>query len=364
MDILFFGTYDEVSHPRVRALREGCLAQGHRVAVCNRPIGVSTDERVRAVRRPWLAPALGWRVLRSWWALWRAGRRENPDVVVVGYLGHLDVHLARRRFREATLVLDHMVSLGDTVRDRGLAPHLPVARLLDAVDRAALRAADIVVVDTEEQADALPLAPTLVVAVPVAAPEAWHRTAPAADPLPGEPLRVVFFGLYTPLQGAPTIGRALGMLASCASIETTMIGGGQDRSESQRLAADNPRVHWVDWADAEGLPSIVSAHHVCLGIFDTGPKAARVVPNKVHQGAAAGCAIITSDTTPQRRILGRAASYVPPGDAAALATELRRLADDPAELTRLRTAAIDRARRELSPAAAISPLLTVLEDRR
>ena len=48
-------------------------------------------------------------------------------------------------------------------------------------------------------------------------------------------------------------------------------------------------------------------HDVCLGIFGTGAKAPRVVPNKVFQGAAAGCAIVTSDTAPQRRVLGDAA---------------------------------------------------------
>ena len=52
--------------------------------------------------------------------LWRAAAGLAPDVVVVGYLGHLDVHLARRRFPSSTIVLDHMVSLSGTLADRGL----------------------------------------------------------------------------------------------------------------------------------------------------------------------------------------------------------------------------------------------------
>ena len=82
---------------------------------------------------------------------------------------------------------------------------------------------------------------------------------------------------------------------------------GQDRAEAQRLAAGNPRVEWLDWVPAARLPELVARHDVCLGILGTGAKARRVVPNKVYQGAAAGCAVITSDTPPQRSALGDAA---------------------------------------------------------
>ena len=65
---------------------------------------------------------------------------------------------------------------------------------------------------------------------------------------------------------------------------------------------------------AAELPALVAGHDVCLGIFGSAAKAARVVPNKVFQGAAAGCALVTSDTPPQRRVLDGAAVLVPPGD--------------------------------------------------
>ncbi len=87
-------------------------------------------------------------------------------------------------------------------------------------------------------------------------------------------------------------------------------------------------MRWLDWVPAAELPALVAAHDVCLGIFGTGDKALRVVPNKVFQGAAAGCAVVTSDTAPQRRVLGDAAVLVPPGDADALADALLGLAGD------------------------------------
>ncbi|MFP5257256.1 MAG: glycosyltransferase [Acidimicrobiia bacterium] len=355
MRILFFGTYDERTHPRVRALREGLAARGHEVTSVNEPLGVSTSARVGAAKNPLRAPALGARVLRRWVRLWRRGAGLDPEVVVVGYLGHFDVHLARRRFRTAVLVLDHMVSLGDTVRDRGLGHRSPVARALDVIDRAALRVADVAVVDTEEQAAELPRRPRHLAVVPVTPPEPWLEVQPAAAPGSG-PLRVVFFGLYTPLQGAPIVGAALAELAERDDIEVTMVGTGQDLAATRQAACPNPNVRWIDWVASDQLPTLVASHHVCLGIFGTTPKSQRVVPNKVLQGAAAGCAIVTSDTPVQRRLLGDGACYVPAGDAAALASVLARLAADPDELIDRRRWMTQRMRRDLTPHSAAEPL--------
>jgi glycosyltransferase involved in cell wall biosynthesis len=101
---------------------------------------------------------------------------------------------------------------------------------------------------------------------------------------------------------------------------------------------------------------LVASHDVCLGIFGTGDKALRVVPNKVFQGAAAGCAIVTSDTAPQRRALAEAAILVPPGDPDALAAALLRLATGRAELIRLRQQAHQLAQQQFAPEQIVAPL--------
>jgi SAM-dependent methyltransferase len=115
-------------------------------------------------------------------------------------------------------------------------------------------------------------------------------------------------------------------------------------------------VHWLDWVPAADLPALVAGHDVCLGIFGTGDKALRVVPNKVFQGAAVGCAVVTSDTAPQRQALGDAAVLVPPRSPEALVTALLRLADDRAELVRMRRQAHDLAREQFAPERIVAPL--------
>lgn len=356
MRILFFGTYDVRSHPRVRVLQEGFDALGDDVQECNVPLRVDTRWRVRLLRRPWLLPLLVLRVGAAWWTLWRRSRtvRGPIDAVVVGYLGHFDVHLARRLWPRTPVALDHLTSAEDTAWDRGV--HRPqLVGALHRLDARAVAVADVPFVDTAANRGLLPAeSRDRAEVVAVGAPLAWFREPRTRD---GSSLRVVFFGLYTPLQGTPIIGEALDLLRERdLGVRVTMVGRGQEYGLTRRLAADNRDVRWIDWVRAERLPALVAGHDVCLGIFGSGPKALRVVPNKVYQGAAAGCAIVTSDTLPQRAALGPAGIFVPPGDAEALAGVLADLAVDPKRVLHARAAAHRRALEGFMPAQVVAPL--------
>jgi glycosyltransferase involved in cell wall biosynthesis len=375
MRTVIFGTYDTATHPRIATIAEGLAARGFDVAECNIPLGLSTADRVDMLAKPWKAAGLAVRLGNRWLSLaLRARKLGQPDAVVVGYLGHFDVHLARLLYRrgKVPIVLDHLISAAGTAKDRRIAGGGLKTRLLTLIDSAALRAADIVVVDTEEHLETVPAKyRAKAVVVHVGAPAPWFAAArheaaqheagaESAVADPGAPLKVVFYGLYTPLQGTPVIGEALGRLAG-APVEVTMIGRGQDEAETKRLAAANQSVRWLDWVPAAELPALVAAHDVCLGIFGTGDKALRVVPNKVFQGAAAGCAVVTSDTAPQRRVLGTVpqesgAVLVPPGDPAALADALLRLAEDRDTLLKLRHAAGQLAAERFTPEQVVGPL--------
>lgn len=357
--ILIFGTFDERRHPRTRVLREGLTEAGHDVEVLNVPLAFDTSARVALARRPWTAPLIAVRLLWAWAKLLaRSARVTRPDVVIVGYLGTLDVHLARLRFR-CPVVLDQLVTMGGTVRDRQLDRSGKLIKVLDWVDRRAVRSADLVIVDTAEQMELLPESQShKVMVVPVGAGNEWFTDHPGVA---GGTLRVVFFGLYTPLQGATFIGEAIRRVPNASTVEFTMIGSGQDLEATRRIIGHDDRVNWIDWVDVESLTLLVASHDVCLGIFGTTPKSQRVVPNKVYQGAAAGCAIITSNTPPQRRALGDAAMYVEPGDSDALALLIVKLADDRALLGILRRSAHDVATKRFAPNHLVSDLISRVE---
>lgn len=368
MRILFFGTYDVKAHPRVGVLAEGLRAHGHEVAECNAPLGLDTASRVAILAQPWRLPVLVGRLGSRWWALARGARRAaGPDVVVVGYMGHFDVRLARLLFRRKTIVLDHLIGASDTAKDRNLSGGGLKPKLLRAIDAGALKSADVIVLDTDEHLAALPDGHReRGVVVPVGAPDQWFAAAPdeaqRGTQDASAPLSVAFFGLYTPLQGAPVIGEALAKLAG-APVRVTMIGHGQEFDATRAAADGGCPTEWIEWVDSAKLPDLIAEHDVCLGIFGTGPKALRVVPNKVFQGAAAGCAVVTSDTAPQRRALGDGALYVPPGDPAALAETLLRLASDRVELAAARRRAYDAVRERFGCAAVVEPLVERLGGR-
>jgi glycosyltransferase involved in cell wall biosynthesis len=362
--ILGFGTYDTARHPRVGVILTGLRARGAEVVEANAPLRLSTAERVAMLRRPWRAHRLVRQILSRWWTIARCGRRAarkgRIDAVIVGYLGHFDVLLARLLFPRVRIVLDLLIFAADTARDRRVPAGIRMW-LLGLLDAGASACADVVLVDTAEHAAMLPARQQRKAAVvPVGAPAEWFAAGSGGT---GTELRVVFFGLFTPLQGTTVIGEALAQLAGRTDIRVTMIGTGQDTDAARTAAAANRHVTWLDWVAADRLPHMVADHDVCLGIFGTGPKARRVVPNKVYQGAAAGCAIVTSDTPPQRRALGDTAVFVPAGDAAALADALRGLADDRPRLAALRKASLSRATREFAPQAIVGTLHQLLQTR-
>lgn len=358
MRAVAFGTYDPDKSPRIQVLAEGLAGNGYEVTVCNAPVGFDSTVRVAMLRRPWRLLRLIPRLMASWVRLWVRGRRlRGAEIVLVGWIGSLDVRLARRLFPGSFLILDQLTTLEETAVDRRITRH-SVLRVLRSVDFAAQRAAGLVCVDTQEHLAEVPaFAQPKAVDVWVGAPESWFRKPTVTT---GPPLKVVFFGQYTPLQGAPVIGEALACLDGDPRIRVTMIGVGQELEATQAAARDAPNVQWLGWLCPDDLRAAVFTHDVCLGIFGTGRKALRVVPNKVFQGAAAGCAIVTSGTVPQRRALADAAMYVPPGDSGALAAALRQLADSPEEVERLRLAAYARAEERFRPERIVAQLAPYL----
>jgi glycosyltransferase involved in cell wall biosynthesis len=251
-------------------------------------------------------------------------------------------------------LLDHMIFAEDTARDRRAAKF--IAYMLRYLDRMALGLAEIIILDTAEHEKLVP--PGLrnrSVVVPIGAPELWLASDVSRigeETENAETLRIVFFGLFTPLQGIETIARSFLILKERGiPFSVTMVGRGQDYSLAREMLGELKEISWIDWLDETELLACVSKHHVCLGIFGSNAKSQRVVPQKLFLGAAAGCVVVTSDTPPQRRMFQDHAYYVKPGDANGLADTLARMALDPGKLSEQRLATQAFARESFHPGA-------------
>jgi len=318
MRVLYFGTYER-DYPR-----------NAQVISSLRRVGVDVRERHVAVwdgrRDNWRAgPGAAARLALAELRLLQRPRAEF-DAVIVGYPGHFDLTAARRAARGRPVVFNPLVSLSDTfVDDRGrFRAGSPAARALAAVDRRALRAADLVVADTRANADHLAeLAGSPPDRVEVAFVGAEERVF-GPGWAPAEPFTILFVGKLIPLHGLETV---LAAAREAPELRFRLVGSGQ---LEQLVRGRPPNVDWLPWVEYVRLPAELHRAGCALGIFGTSAKAQRVIPNKAFQALACGTPLVTADTPAARELLvdRESALLVPPGDAAALAGALRRVAGD------------------------------------
>src|SRR5438270_4932451 len=227
MRVLYFGTYER-DYPR-----------NAQVISCLRRAGVEVRERHEPVwdgrRDSWRAGAGDAARLALAEARLLRGVRERFDAVIVGYPGHFDLPPARRAARGAPVIFNPLVSLADTFVDdrRRFRPGSLAGRALTAVDRRALRAADLVVCDTQAHANHLAglagLDAARVAVCFVGAEERVFRPGWARI----EPFAALFVGKLIPLHGLETILEAA-RLAPEAPLR--VVGSGQLGA----LLADRP----------------------------------------------------------------------------------------------------------------------------
>ena len=319
MRVLYFGTYER-DYPRnaqvVSALR------GAGVDVVERHVSVW-----EGARDNWQAGAAA--AARLAVAELRLLRRPPTefDALVVGYPGQLDLTAARRAAAGRPVIFNPLVSLSDTlVADRGrFRENSAAGRVLRVIDRHALRAADLVVADTEASADFLAdLAGISRSRVEVCFVGAEERIfSPGREP--AGPFEALFVGKLIPLHGLETVLEAARL---SPDLRFKVVGSGQ----LEALLNDRPpNVEHVPWVEYERLPHELRRAGCALGIFGTSDKARRVIPNKVFQALACGVPVVTADTPAARELLtdGASALLVPPGDAEALAFAVTQLGEDP-----------------------------------
>ncbi|MBL8899469.1 MAG: glycosyltransferase family 4 protein [Planctomycetes bacterium] len=331
MRLLLFGNFPSCpGYTRNRVLLRALEASGIECVPAHAPLFEDAQSRKAAASSPLRLIGLGARAARSARDLRRRYRAaiEGCDLVFVGYGGIGDQALARRLDREhrLPLVADAFLSLYETaVLDRRLCSEGSLrARWLRRIDRQVAERADLALVDTTSTARFLSELTGLELsrwsALPVGSE--LRRQDPAA---PSDVLRGLFVGTGIPLHGTGVLLRAIQIVErSGQPFELVFVGGtAGDRELARELALRS--VRFVDrFVGPLELEALHAASDFACGIFDSGPKAARVVPCKVYDALAAGRMVVTAETPAALELLGRssALSYVPAGSPEALAAAL------------------------------------------
>ena len=314
MRIAYFGTWER-GYPRNDQVIAALGSAGVEVDLVHQEMWGGTHKFG-------LTPTVLPRLARAELRLARAPVTEEVDALLVGYPGQFDVWSAKRHGRP--VVFNAMVSLYDTFvedRERFRDGSLP-ARTLRRLDRAAFRAADIVVADTRANADFMrELAGIDEVAVCYLGAEerlfrpTWRRSGD---------FHVLFVGKPAPLHGLDVILEAARLLPD---VPFRVVGTGQ---VTHLLDARPSNVEHVPWVEYERVADEYARAGCALGIFGASGKANRVIPHKTFQALAVGAPLVTSDTAAARELLvdGRDSLLVE-RNADALAEAIVRLRDDP-----------------------------------
>jgi glycosyltransferase involved in cell wall biosynthesis len=285
--VAYFGTWEH-GYPRNDQVTAALVSAGVNVELVH-------EEMWAGTHKFGLTPMVLPRLARAELRLARAPVPEDADALVVGYPGHFDLWSARRHHRP--VVFNAMVSLYDTFvedrerfRDGSLA-----AKALRRLDRAAFRAADLVVADTQANADFMrELSGVDEVAVCYLGAEerlfrpAWRR---------GEEFHVLFVGKPAPLHGLELILEAARLLPD---VLFRVVGTGQ---VTHVLDSRPPNVEHVPWVDYERVPEEYARAGCALGIFGSSGKAQRVIPHKTFQALAVGTPLVTADSEAAREML-------------------------------------------------------------
>lgn len=333
--VLFAGAWDEgPGYPRTTSLQQAAVAAGFAVRTCR--VAAMGADKQRLLRQPWRWPASAWRS-RSARKLLRERlqlelQRGLPHCVVVPYPGH-QVIADVRRISPVPVVLDLFLSAYDTViEDRQLAaPGSLAAQYFAELDRRACAAADLVLLDTPENAayvaELTGLPAERFAWLPVNDPDAPIAPMPWRAAADGR-LQLLFFGTGVPLHGLSTL---LNAVASVPRVHLTLVGGtAADRARAQQLLPGRLRLE-PEFVDRARLGELLDQCQLVAGVFGASGKAQRVVPFKVVHALAAGRPVLTADTPAVCRWLdGSGAVFVAPAhDVAALAAVLRRLSQTP-----------------------------------
>ncbi|MBB3169083.1 glycosyltransferase [Simiduia aestuariiviva] len=263
------------------------------------------------------------------------GRHKVVYISYPGYFVAFFLCLCPRVFRPV-LVLDYFLSIYDTVVvDRELVSSRFLQKIIKAFDRCLLLNARLAVVDTAENADyyaaLFGVSPGKFIISNLAI-SSVKLVEPRCQAAPNERFQCLFVGTMVPLQGVQVIVEASRILSNLdQQVQFLVVGDGQD---GHWLNDAPSNVSWrSSWANSLQLAEYMSEADLCLGIFGSGNKAARVWPLKNYMYMAAGKAFLTVDSPCARTILGEAdvmGQYlVPAGDPEALAARILALKNNP-----------------------------------
>lgn len=301
MRVCYFGTYEK-AYPRNAIFVEGLKQNGVTVFECHAPLWEKTQSKGKdfGFSLSFLFSVI---IAQAKLLFQYLFLTPKHDVIIVGYIGQLDIYLAKilAYICRKKLVFNPLISLYDTViADRGYFETTSLkSRLFRFLDMSACKLSDLVLLDTAAHIqyfqNQLELKEVNFKRIPVGADDRIFFPISSES---HDKFHVMFIGKFIPLHGIEKLVEAAYILKTEDEIKFTFIGTGQlrDSIETNIRKRNLENVQMVDWVPYYKLSEKMSEADLILGIFGDSDKAKRVIPNKVYQGLAVNRPVLTAET--------------------------------------------------------------------
>ncbi|MGH3751840.1 MAG: glycosyltransferase family 4 protein [Pseudonocardiaceae bacterium] len=198
------------------------------------------------------------------------------------------------------------------------------------------------------------------------APPAFDPAVRARLGRPGRTL-AVFAGNVGQMQDVETIVRAAALCQDDSPLDVAIVGSGTADTAVRRLAAElrAANIRFFDRVDSAEMPPIYAASDYQLVTLKDRPVFRATIPSKLGDALSAGCPVITTVPGDVARMCaegGFGFSCEPESPPALAETFRLACAEDEPAHRRKRRAAWDYYRRNMSTAAAMESLETILAD--
>jgi glycosyltransferase involved in cell wall biosynthesis len=299
MKILYFGTYEK-DYPRNRVVIKGLKKNNIRVKECHVPFWENVEDKTGKLNKGYFLIKLHIAHLKLFF---KHFKHRDCNIVIIGYIGQLDMFLARICFPRKKIIFNPMISLYDTlVLDRKIIRKGSfLSKIIRFFDKKSCDLADIICLDTKEHIkyfeNEFGIKRKKLKRLFIGAEEEIFYPRKETKK---RHTKVLFYGKFTPLHGTSYIIKAAKLLEKKNKyIKFEIIGTGQTHKKDIQLAKklNVKNIKFIDWVPYRKLPLHIADADICLGgHFGSGEKARRVVPNKVFQMIAMKKPVIVSDS--------------------------------------------------------------------
>jgi len=286
MKICYFGDYN-LNYPRNRVLLKGFSENGVEILECH------SDKK---------GFSLYWGLF---WKHWKI--RKKYDVLIVAQSFTSDLARFAQWISNKKVVWDAFYSFydRDIFGDGSVVPQGFRQRARWRDERQSCRAADLVLLDTEEDIKYF----SEEYGIPK---EKFKKVLAGAD-ISRIPSRektgtnkfvIHFHGNYSLLQGVKYVVGAAKILEGCMDIRFNLVGGGQTFVDDKRLAYgyNLKNIKFIEEVDDQKVLDLAEEADICLGVFGNTPRTKRVIPKKVFEAIALRKPVISADTPAMREL--------------------------------------------------------------